>query len=56
MKPLPTDPYAFQARVMSAMIDDLFDMGAGKSNRFERLNALHAVSKEARVSESARER
>ena len=46
MKQLPRDPFAFQRRIMSAMCDDLFDMGAGKSTRFERLDALRAVSRQ----------
>lgn len=44
MKPLPTDPHEFQARAMSAMIEDLFDMGSGRSNHFARLDAMRAVS------------
>ena len=44
MKPLPSDPLAFQARVMSAFCDDLFDMAAGRSSRCERTNALRQVS------------
>lgn len=45
MRALPKGPYAFQARVMSAMMDDLFDLGAGRAKRFERMNALRAASK-----------
>lgn len=44
MKPLPSDPLAFQARVMSAFCDDLLDMAAGRSSRCERTNALRQVS------------
>ena len=51
MKPLPNDPWAFQARTLKALCDDLFDLGAGKSRKFERLDALHHIStKETRVS------
>jgi hypothetical protein len=44
MKPLPSDPFAFQARVMSAFCDDLFDIASGKSASCERTNALRQVS------------
>lgn len=43
MKPPPTDPFALQARVMSALCDDLFDMGAGKQRGFARTDALRSV-------------
>jgi len=45
MKPPPADPYAFQRRVFAAMCDDLFDMGAGKTTKLERTDALLAVTR-----------
>ena len=48
MRDLPTDPFAFQARAVSALCDDLFDMGAGKSRSFRRLDALREVSKQTK--------
>jgi hypothetical protein len=44
MKPLPTDPAAFQARVFAAFADDLFDIGAGRSKSCERTEALRQIS------------
>jgi hypothetical protein len=44
VKPLPADPLAFQARIIGAFCDDLFDMAAGKSSSCERTNALRQVS------------
>lgn len=44
MKAPPTDPFEFQAKVMAAMCDDLFDMGAGKSKSFERMERLRQIS------------
>jgi hypothetical protein len=44
MKPLPTDPMAFQARVFAALADDLFDIGAGRSKSCERTEALRQIS------------
>jgi len=41
MKPLPNDPYAFQERVMSALIGDIADTGAAG---FPRMDALRATS------------
>jgi hypothetical protein len=41
---LPTDPFAFQARVIGALCDDLFDIGSGKSSSFGRTNALREIS------------
>lgn len=48
MRPIPTDPLALQARVFSALADDLFDLGAGRSRRFQRLDALHEIAKTTR--------
>jgi hypothetical protein len=42
MKPLPRDPYAFQARVMDALIRDILDPQATK---FPRCDALRAVTR-----------
>lgn len=44
MRPLPRDPFAFQARIFNALCNDLYDMAAGKSNSCERTNALRQVS------------
>lgn len=44
MKPLPSDPFAFQARVMAAFNADLSDLAAFKRDGFARTNALRAVS------------
>lgn len=44
MKPLPADPFAFQARVMAAMCADLSDLATFKRDGFARTNALRAVS------------
>jgi len=41
MKPLPKDPYAFQARVMDALIGDILDINAKGTPR---LDALREVS------------
>jgi len=40
MKPLPSDPYAFQARIMAALIGDILDRD---STTFKRLDALREV-------------
>lgn len=44
MKPLPEDPFAFQARVMSALCDDILDLGARRDGTFPRMAALREVS------------
>ena len=44
MKELPSDPFAFQARVFAAFADDLFDIGARRSTSFERTEALRQIS------------
>jgi hypothetical protein len=46
MKPLPSDPLALRARVLGALCDDLFDLGAGRSRSFGRTDAMRAVVKE----------
>ena len=48
MKPLPTDPYAFQARVFDAFCNDLFDLAAGKSKSLDRTNALREINQTTR--------
>ena len=48
MKSLPSDPFAMQARVVSALCDDLFDIGAGRSDRFARTDALREISQQQR--------
>ena len=42
MKPVPNNPYAFQARVMKALIGDIRDTG---SPTFARLDALREVAR-----------
>lgn len=42
MNQLPTDPYAFQARVFGAFCDDLLD------GSFHRTNALREISKQSK--------
>jgi hypothetical protein len=41
MKPLPSDPYAFQARVMEALLGDIRNL---ETTSFPRLNALRQIS------------
>lgn len=48
MKPLPSDPYAFQARVFGALHADLFDIGSRKSSSFVRTDALLEISKQSK--------
>jgi len=48
VKLVPTDPFAFQARIMSALCDDLFDIGARRSTKFARLDSLHGTVKALR--------
>ena len=45
MRELPTDPFAFQARVMDALIGDIQDRNA---SGFPRLDALREISKNHR--------
>lgn len=52
MKPLPTDPFAMQARATAALCADLFDIGAGKARTFERTEALRATLKATRKERS----
>lgn len=42
MKPVPSDPYAFQVRVMDALIGDIWDVQAKGTPR---LDALRAASR-----------
>lgn len=53
MKPIPTDPFALQARVVSALCDDLFDIGAGKSRSFRRTDAIRQVLVERKEQNNA---
>lgn len=46
MKPVPTDPYALQSRIMAALIDDLVDP---KADSFPRLDALRASMKAGKL-------
>lgn len=48
MKPLPNDPFAFQARVFDAFCNDLFDIAAGQSRSCKRTNALREISRQSR--------
>ena len=52
MKPLPTDPFAFQARVFGALCDDLLDIASGQSSSCERTNALRQISQSLREKQS----
>lgn len=45
MKPVPSDPWALQARMMSALVDDIADP---KAKGFPRLDALREVHKAKR--------
>ena len=45
MQPLPAAPFAFQARVMDALLDDIRDT---RSPTFARLDAIREVSKQQR--------
>jgi hypothetical protein len=45
MRDIPSDPYAFQARVMDALMGDIADT---KAKGFDRLEALKAASKASR--------
>lgn len=53
MNPIPRDPFAFKARVMSAFCDDLFDMAAGKATRCERTDVLRELSRSTGAAEQA---
>lgn len=44
MKPLPSDPFEYQARVMAAMCADLSDLETFKKHGFARTEALRRVS------------
>ncbi len=48
MKPLPPDQLDLRARVLNALCEDLFDLGAGRARSFERTNALRAVLRQQR--------
>ena len=43
MKPIPSDPFAFQARVMDALLGDIGDT---RAKGFPRLDALREISRE----------
>jgi hypothetical protein len=45
MKAIPTDPFALQARIMDALIDDILDPNAAT---FKRLDALRQVMQSQR--------
>jgi hypothetical protein len=49
MKPLPApdDPYALQARIMDAVIGDLFDMASGQATEARRWNAMREIRKQS---------
>lgn len=51
MKAIPTDPVALQARVVAALCDDLFDIGAGRSHGFARTDAIRQVLVERNAAE-----
>ena len=51
MRPLPRNPYAFQARIISALIDDLSDTQA---RGYPRLEAIRSIPKEKRNGTDAR--
>lgn len=43
MKPVPTDPWALQSRIMAALCDDIFDAAARKDSSFPRMEALRSA-------------
>jgi hypothetical protein len=43
MNPVPSEPYAFQARVMDALIGDILDTGQRGFDRLEALRAAQAI-------------
>jgi hypothetical protein len=43
MKPLPADPLALHARMMTALCDDIMDPVAMREGTFPRLNAMRAI-------------
>ena len=45
MKPPPTNPELLRQRAFAALMEDMFDLGAGKSRSFERTDALRSVVK-----------
>jgi hypothetical protein len=45
MKPVPSDPFALQQRIMNALIDDILDVASGG---WPRLDALRETMKSTR--------
>ncbi len=43
MKDIPRDPFQLQGRVIAALCDDLFDIGAGLSTTFDRTEAIRVA-------------
>lgn len=46
MNPPPTNPDQLRQRAFAALLEDMFDLGAGKSRSFERTDALRHVVKQ----------
>lgn len=51
MKEPPRDPLAMQTRIVGALCEDLFDIGARRSTGFQRLDALREISKQRNASD-----
>jgi hypothetical protein len=47
MKAIPHNPQAMQPRIIQALCDDLFDIGSGKTTRFDRVNAIHEINRQS---------